>query len=325
MYLMASPQAHGLYAKAIAESAYMISTPELRARRFGENPAEAIGVYLAGKVKASDIAALRAMDPHELTKAAGAAGYFPLGTVDGHVLPHQIAETFDRGEQAHVPILAGFNSGEIRSLMFLAPPPPATPAEYQKAIRERYGDLSSAFLKLYPSGNTKESVLATTRDALYGWTAERLVRKQTAAGQPSFLYLFDHGYPAADAAGLHGFHASELPYLFGTMDGTPPRWPKVPATPAEAKLSDAIVGYWTSFARTGQPQAEGEAKWPAFGSTGAYMAFEDVPRAKTNLMPGMYELQEEVVCRRRASGDQAWNWNVGIVAPPLPAKTAQCP
>ena len=35
MYLMASPAARGLFAKAIAESAYMISTPELKQSRFG--------------------------------------------------------------------------------------------------------------------------------------------------------------------------------------------------------------------------------------------------------------------------------------------------
>ena len=40
----------------------------------------------------------------------------------------------------------------------------------------------------------EESILATTRDALYGWTAMRLVKKQTALGLPSYLYFFDHGY-----------------------------------------------------------------------------------------------------------------------------------
>lgn len=34
----------------------------------------------------------------------------------------------------------------------------------------------------------------------------------------------------------------------------------------------------------------------------------------------MYALTEDVVCRRRASSDQAWNWNVGVAAPALPAK-----
>src|SRR3546814_10630472 len=39
MYLMASPAARGLFAKAIAASAYMITTPELRETRFGVDSA----------------------------------------------------------------------------------------------------------------------------------------------------------------------------------------------------------------------------------------------------------------------------------------------
>jgi para-nitrobenzyl esterase len=110
-----------------------------------------------------------------------------------------------------VPLLAGFNSGEIRSLRILAPPPPATASEYESTIRERYLDLADEFLRLYPSTNMQESIWATTRDALYGWTAERLVRKQTALGQPSFLYFFDHGYPAEEAAGLHASTPANCP------------------------------------------------------------------------------------------------------------------
>ena len=139
----------------------------------------------------------------------------PWAAIDGHVLKAQLVDTFDRGEQAPVPLLAGFNSGEIRSLTILAPPVPKSPAEYEQVIRAQYADLADAFLKLYPSSTLQESIFATTRDALYGWTAERLVRQQTALGQHAYLYLFDHGYPAADSIGLHAFHASELPYVFG--------------------------------------------------------------------------------------------------------------
>ncbi len=324
MYLMASPPARGLFAKAIAESAYMISTPELRKASFGSPSAEESGVKLAAALHAPDIAAMRAMDADKLSLAAPAAGYAPWGTIDGHVLLRQLVDVFDKGEQAPVPILAGFNSGEIRSLRVLAPQPPASAAEYEATIRARYGDLADEFLRLYPSSNLKESVLATTRDALYGWTAQRLVRKQTALGQPSFLYFFDHGYPAADAAGLHGFHASELPYVFGTFNGTPPLWPKIPATPVEMRLSDAMIGYWTSFARTGRPQAAHEPDWPVFGPTGAYMAFEETPKPSDHLMPGMYEFNEETVCRRKATGEIAWNWNVGLYSPKLPAQQALC-
>ncbi len=107
---------------------------------------------------------------------------------------------------------------------------------------------------------------ATTRDALYGWTAERLVEKadrRRPAGLPLFLRPRLSG---RGLAGLHGFHASELPYVFGTFGGTPPLWPKIPATPQESKLSDAMIGYWTSFASSGRPRAANAPDWPAFGS-----------------------------------------------------------
>jgi para-nitrobenzyl esterase len=255
MYLMAAPSARGLFSKAISESAYMISVPELKQSKYGSPSAEESGTKLAAALHAPNIAAMRAMDAARLAEAAPATGYGPWPTIDGHVLLRQLVDVFDRGEQAPVPLLAGLNSGEIRSLRILVLPPPATAAEYETIIHNRYLDLADEFLRLYPSTNMQESIWATTRDALYGWTAERLVRKQTALGQQSFLYLFDHGYPVEEAAGLHAFHASEIPYVFGTLDSTPPLWPKIPAMPEETRLSDAMIGYWSSFARTGQPRA----------------------------------------------------------------------
>jgi para-nitrobenzyl esterase len=166
----------------------------------------------------------------------------------------------------------------------------------------------------------EESILATTRDALYGWTAERLARKQAALRVPSFLYYFDHGYPAADAAGLHAFHASELPFVFGTSAATTANWPAIPTTPQETSLSEAMIGYWTDFARTGKPRAANQPDWPAYGSAHSYMAFTDAPHPSDRLMPGMYEFHEEVVSRSRASGDIAWNWNAGLASPKLPAQ-----
>ncbi len=324
MYLLASPAARGLFTKAIAESAYMVSTPELRDKKYGHIPAETMGAMTGEKLGAKTLADLRAMDAATLTSAALAAGFQTFGAIDGKILPRQLVDTFDKGEQAHVPILAGFNSGEIRSLRFLAPPPPADAAAYEKEIRARYGDLADDFLKLYPSSDVPEAVLLAPRDALYGWTAERLVRKQTAAGQPGFLYYFDHGYPAAEAAGLHGFHASEIPYVFGTARMSPPAWPKNPDTPAEAKLTAAMGDYWASFARDGVPKAAGQPAWKAYGTERNYMAFVEGPQPGANLRPGMYALNEAVMCRRRAQGDIPWIWNVGVVSPPLPPGVSEC-
>jgi para-nitrobenzyl esterase len=324
MYLMAVPQARGLFARAIMQSAYMVSAPELRSKRYDRFSAEEIGVWLQGQLGAPDLASLRATSAEALVAGAARTGYFPFPTVDGRTGPDQLVSIFDRGTQARVPVIAGFNSGEIRSLRFLAPPPPADAAAYEAAIRQRYGDLADEFLRLYPAGNLAETMLLPPRDALYGWTAERLAAKQTAAGVPGFLYYFDHSYPAADALGLHGFHAAEIPYVFGTMRLAAAAWPRAPDTPEERALSDAMLGYWTSFARDGRPTARGQPGWQPYGAARAYMAFAGTPRPGTHLLPGMYELNEQVMCRRRAAGGIPWNWNVGIVAPPLPAGVPGC-
>ena len=318
MYLMASPPARGLFAKAISESGYMISTPALKTMEHGEVPAELIGRILVKKLDVKGIADLRAMDAKTLTTRSAAAGYPPFANIDGKTLTRQLVDTFDRGEQAPVPLLAGFNSGEIRSLRVLAPPPPSSRLEYEAIIRQKYGDLAPAFLKLYPRDDMQESILAAARDGIYGWTAERLAVKQTAIGQPAYLYFFDHDYPAAHSQGLHGFHASELPYVFGTVDKTAPSWPRIPATPVEAKLSEAMVRYWTSFARSGVATAVGEPNWPMFGADRGFMAFEATPVPGHDLLPGMYALHEAATCRRRALGNTVWNWNIGIVSPILP-------
>jgi para-nitrobenzyl esterase len=324
MFLMESPQARGLFNKAVAESAYMISLPELRRAAYGMPSGEAMGQMLQVGVQAPDLASLRAMGAQELTDRAAALGFFPIATVDGSVMPAQMTTTFDEGKQAAVPILTGFNQGEIRSLRMLAAKAPASSAEYEKTIRARYGDMADAFLQLYPAPDYEESILEAPRDALYGWTAERLARKQQALGQRAYVYLFDHGYPAMDAADLHAFHASELPYVFGTVKAAGPNWPAMPDTPAEHALANTLTDYWTSFATTGVPVSRGAPAWPAFGQDRAFLHITDAPRGKNALMPGMFELNETVMCRRRASGKQAWNWNVGLAAPTLPAKTEGC-
>ncbi|HMQ20460.1 MAG TPA: carboxylesterase family protein, partial [Sphingopyxis sp.] len=235
MALMAAPDARGLFHKAIAQSAYMVSAQALRETQHGIVPAEEQGRDLAAKIGATDLAALRAMDASTIAERTATTGFFPFITIDGKVLPRQLVDTFDRNEQALVPILAGFNSGEIRSLRFLLPKAPGGAAAYEAAARTAYGDLAPLFLARYPAKNIEESLLAATRDAMYGWTAERLVSNQAAAGHGAYYYYFDHGYPATAEWNLHAFHAAELPYVFNTSERTPPLWRKIPNTLAERR------------------------------------------------------------------------------------------
>lgn len=322
-YLLASPNARGLFTKAIAQSGYLFTLPELRSARYEEQSAEGIGAALATSLGASRVDDLRAMDAADLVTRAAAAGYAPLGTIDGHVLPRQLIDTFERGEQAPVPLIAGFNSGEIRSLRFLLPP--ATDAQtYTRDIRARYGDLAETYLRLYPPRDIEQMQLAATRDVVFGWAAERLVRNQAALGQPSYLYYFDHDYPSAAAADLTAFHASEVPFVFGTFENTPAGWPVIANSAEERAFSNVMLDYWTSFARDGRPSAQHAPAWEVFAPRRAYMHLGASPRASTQLLPGVFELHEQVACRRRQDGRQSWNWRSGSTAPIVPGPHQQC-
>jgi para-nitrobenzyl esterase len=321
--LMTSPLARGLFHAVIIQSGYMVSNMELKRPSFGQPAAEAVGEYVAKKLGAANLAALRSMDVTKLMEQSYAAGYDPQATIDGWVLPRQIVDAFDRGEQARVPMIAGFNGGEVRSLRFFLPPLPRTAPEYDAMVRKIYGDLADEYLHFYPDTNIEESALAAARDGFYGWSAQRLVRKQTQLGVPAYLYFFEHQYPAQVALHLEAFHASELPFefgLIGTDDRFPPYWPKPPDDAQERGISAAIQGYFTSFAASGKPTAHGAATWQPFSKGQAFLDIRDKPYASENPLPGTYDLHEEVVSRRRAAGTQSWYINVGLNSQPVPPR-----
>ena len=325
MDLLVSPPARGLFSKAIIESGYMVCNAELHTSRYGLPSAEDVGVATANALGAKTIKDLRDRDARELVEAAAKTGFVPLPTVDGWLLPHQLVDAFDQGEQARVPILVGSNAGETRSLRTLLPPVPASATDYERKVREIFGDLSDDYLKLYPSSNLEESVLEATRDGLYSWTAQRLALKQAAVGQAAYLYLFAHTYPSEIPLRVEAFHASELPFVFGHVgpdSHLPPNWPKPPNTPAEKALSDAMMNYWTTFARTGKPTSAGAPAWKTFADGESYMEFRDKPLVLAHPLPGVYALTEELVSRRRAAGNQYWFTNFGLASPPVPAKSS---
>jgi para-nitrobenzyl esterase len=319
--MLASPLAHGLFQKAIAESGGMPTLPELKTAIHGLASAEGLGQSVVTVVKADSLTALRAMDAAALTNAAYAAKYPVWSTVDGWVLKRQTADTFDRGEQARVPTLAGYNGDEIRALFKVTVP--TDPAAYAAAIRARYGDLAAPYLKLYPPGDLDGSAWNAMRDTTFGWGMQRLAEKQAAAGAPVWLYRFDHSYPAAAPYGA--FHGIEVPYVFGRVgQALPASWPAAPNTAAERQLQDAVLDYWTQFARTGAPGIAHGVAWPRYDAAQRYLDFADGPVPGVDPSHGAYDLHEAAACRRRAVSDQSWIVNTGPDASLLPPPTGPC-
>jgi para-nitrobenzyl esterase len=320
--LLASPAARGLFARAIVQSGYMPSYRALHAETRGLPSAEAAGTALAKAAGVVDAADLRAADPAVLFKAGLATGWQPEPVIDGILLKRQLADTFARGEQAKVPVLAGFNEGEIRSLLFLMPRAPDSQAAYVADVRRRFGAAADAYLAVYPGADPRADVMASVRDGLYGWAAQYLVRQQAAAGQPAYLYFFRHSTPAQRARDLAAFHASELPYVFGQVGPSAtlgPNWPRPPLTESEARLSDAMMRYWVSFVRAGAPAATGAVSWPRYTARRpGYLDIDDRPSAGRRLQPAAFDWADALVARRLREG-RGWRYDIGFSAFPAQA------
>lgn len=318
-YLLCAPAAKGLFNRAIAQSGHICSAQALKQEQYGMGTGHAAGRFILSALGCESIAELRNWDAQELTLAADKAGFVAQGVVDGVVLPDQPLRLFETGQTAQVPLITGFNSGEILTLEFFMPPLPDSSSEYEAMIRARYGDLSDRFLARYPSNDIKGSTESAVGEALFGWTALSAAKAQVKAGLPAYVYYFDHGYPTADERGLHGFHASELAYLFDTMAASPPAWPKAPNTKQESVFTRVFGDYWTGFTHNGNPVSKDAPIWPDYSEGGAILHFADTAQVKYDLFPDMYALIEEDFERRRAAGDRPWNWKAGVAAP-LPSE-----
>jgi para-nitrobenzyl esterase len=233
MYLMASPARRaGCSPRRSRESAYMISTPELKARNTARRRPRRAASKLAAALKAPDHCGA-ARDGRAEAHRSGRRGRLraPSAAVDGHVLPGAARRHLrQRGEQAPVPLLAGFNSGEIRSLRALAPPVPANARPITSpSSATAIGDLADKFLKLYPGTTLQESILAAPRAmrCTAGPPSRWCTSRPPSASRPICTSSIT-AIPAEDAAAAARLPRSELPYVFGTFDRTPPLWPKAP-------------------------------------------------------------------------------------------------
>jgi para-nitrobenzyl esterase len=316
--LMASPLSKNLIAGAIGESGAMIK-PTLPAVPLQEG--EKSGIAFAERVKASSLAALRAMPAADLLKEATAQGAFrTAATVDGYFLPKDPAEIFKAGEQAHVPLLVGWNSAEVPYQAILGEAAP-TPENYAKRVKTQFPDYADQLLKLYP-GNTEEEVihsataLASDRFIVFStWKWADLHSK--TGGEPVYRYIFSKtkpplteafnnttpglaggtsksttAKPAKTPAQLGAPHAFEIEYAMGNLNGNPVyAW-----TSEDRKVSATMLQYFANFIKTGNPNGGSLPKWTALPANGpaSYMNIGVQTRSEQESNKARYLLLDQV-------------------------------
>ncbi len=321
--LLSSSHSTGLFHKAILQSPYLPALTELK-------EAEEIGRGFASTLSVSELDAMRALPAQELLKKAGEQGvYMDFCSAslvrDGWLFDKQIYECLESFELQEVPIIVGFNSGECESYLDipgLLPPIPTSEAEYVAAVEARFEELSTSYINLYPAERLKQSILSAARDGQHGWAVEKLARSFEEMNSNCYLYYFNHHPQQAEAQALGAFHGSEILYSLDNIQHyeqySPPNWPQYKPSKKEVELSNVISNYWVSFAISGKPVVNGFPDWKNYCLNDKnFLTFcdgEAIP--EVNLLPGMFELHESIILKRRAANNLDWNLtNIGLLAP----------
>ena len=287
---MASPLAKDVVKKAIGESGAFFGRT-LHANTLAA--AEEDGMKFGSEIRADTLAKLRALPAQQLLDAVMKGNTFRFGTdIDGYFLPASPDELYRKGEQAHVPLLAGWNRDEGTWRAFFGSTP-VTKENFIAKVRQDYGEHAAVILRLFPAANESELKQAArhlnTADFIAYGTWKWLEFQKPVA--PVFRYEFDQMPPAAaDAkepdAGKVAYHSAEIEYVFGMLDSK-----HLPWTPADYKLSELMQNYWTNFAKAGDPNGKGLPKWPVYDAKEKYEVIhlqEPRPGAKPDALREMY-------------------------------------
>jgi len=250
----------GLFHKTIAESPWITdaSISPLQGPAFSRESVEATGVRLAEMLSDSaevTLDRLRGIDAEELVNRTG-GGYRLPAAVDGYVMKENPAILFEKGLQQSRPFMAGSNTDE--GTMFSGRAGSMTVEEYVAEAHASYKEYTNKMLELYPV-SAKEQVLGAVNQSINDtWFAQPsrwMTTHMSSVNKDTYLYHFAHTsvqWPNGGSA-----HAAEVAFVFGAIE--PEK-----QTPSYLYLSDAMITYWTNFAKTGNPNSEGLPEWPRY-------------------------------------------------------------
>jgi para-nitrobenzyl esterase len=289
--LLVSPLAKGLFSSAGMESGAFIHGQYLALSDM--EPLEAPLVQAVGCNNAADVlACLRGVPANMVVANTGAIPTIPGDdrcrsvVIEPRALP---VDPFDALQQngSPVPLLIGSTREEESGQGASDDPtamPPLTEAGYEAALHADFDSLGTSVahdvLTRYPAssyGGAPVYALIAAETDYFDITPTRNVARAAAKanGPPVWRYLYTHTFENdPNLSPYRAYHTSELPFVFGNPSINP-NGPHTP-TAAELTLAMQMMGYWSQFAKTGNPNGTGSTLWPRYdASTDAMLQLDD--------------------------------------------------
>ncbi|GHC21833.1 carboxylic ester hydrolase [Kushneria pakistanensis] len=267
--LTGSPAARGLFQRAVVMSgggrALMGPMAELDQDRPERPSAETIGEHFAHRhgiqgQGAEALANLRQLPAEQIVDGLN------MGTLmsshegpptwtggpirDGELIPGPPERIYQAGLQQRVPMLIGTTDADLG---FSA-------ADSMDALLTPFGEDAERARALYDpegSNDVKRAGMALGMDRMMTEPARFIADQVAASGEPVWRYRFSHVARQVRDTLPGAVHASELPYLFRTLET---RYDQL--DDSDRAMAWQLHRYVVNFARHGNPNGGGAPAWP---------------------------------------------------------------
>ncbi len=282
--LMCSPLSKHLIAGALLSSGAEV----LPLQPVLQTEADAAGAELLKRAGIASLADAMAIDADSLQKMLLLRGMSNV-VLDGYFMTESADDVFERGEQAQVPMLAGWNSLEAHPMQALQGQAP-TLKNYKNAMKAQFGDMTDEIFKAYGL-ETDEDVMSQkgfdlVSDLFTGFPTWKACDYHAKSGLPVYRYHYMHPRPQVSAkmgdktGALAGgvrekteeekkaqqpsrapgaVHSADIEYAMGTLDTNEYYdWQE-----EDYAISKLFLSYYANFCKTGNPNGEGLPQWTA--------------------------------------------------------------
>lgn len=277
--LLATPEARGLFHKAIIESGSQLA---VKTREQANEVTEAAFAALGGGVFTED--RLLALSSDELRQVAGTVESDALGllfqpVVDGRFIPEQTWQDGAPAGSRDVPMIIGTTSQETASFLPGMTDPIYTDAELRQRLatfsmapalsQAQTDELIAGYRQALPSATRLDLLVAMTTD-LWMWHSA-LLQAERKLTTPGAVYFYEFAWRTPCLGSSWAAHSGQLPFVFGNLtyptawDGSDSDAQRAADDPTGQRfvLADQMMSAWGAFAHTGDPSTA-QLKWPAY-------------------------------------------------------------